>query len=88
MNRYDPFRPRDSAGPYPTYGANSPAVSVAVCESCVRFGTGLEFVPVLMRQRNHAASATRPISSTSTTASLDRAKAPSTGGDTPVTTPA
>lgn len=26
-----------------------------VCETCVHFGTGAEFVPVLMRQRDHAA---------------------------------
>ena len=26
-----------------------------VCETCVHFGTGAEFVPVLTRQRDHAA---------------------------------
>jgi Phage integrase family len=46
---------RDLGNGYCTRPAKLACAFEAVCETCVHFDTGLEFVPVLMRQRNHAA---------------------------------
>lgn len=46
---------RDLGNGYCTRPAKLACAFETVCESCVHFDTGLEFVPVLMRQRNHAA---------------------------------
>jgi hypothetical protein len=40
---------------YCTRPASVACAFETVCETCVHFATGLEFVPVLIRQRNHAA---------------------------------
>lgn len=46
---------RDLGNGYCTRPAKLACAFETVCETCVHFDTGLEFVPVLMRQRNHAA---------------------------------
>jgi integrase len=46
---------RDLGNGYCTRPASLACAFETVCETCVHFATGLEFVPVLLRQRNHAA---------------------------------
>ena len=46
---------RDLGNGYCTRPAQLDCAFETVCETCVHFATGLEFVPVLIRQRNHAA---------------------------------
>lgn len=46
---------RDLGNGYCTRPANLACAFETVCETCVHFATGPEFVPVLVRQRNHAA---------------------------------
>lgn len=46
---------RDLGNGYCTRPASLACAFETVCETCVHFATGLEFVPVLIRQRNHAA---------------------------------
>jgi integrase len=46
---------RDLGNGYCTRPAKLACAFETVCETCVHFDTGLEFVPVLLRQRNHAA---------------------------------
>lgn len=46
---------RDLGNGYCTRPATLACAFETVCETCVHFDTGLEFVPVLTRQRNHAA---------------------------------
>lgn len=47
---------RDLGNGYCTRPANLACAFEAMCETCVHFATGPEFVPVLVRQRNHAAA--------------------------------
>jgi hypothetical protein len=46
---------RDLGNGYCTRPAKLACAFETVCETCVHFATGLEFQPVLLRQRNHAA---------------------------------
>ena len=46
---------RDLGNGYCNRPATLDCAFETVCENCVHFSTGLEFVPVLIRQRNHAA---------------------------------
>ena len=45
---------------YCTRPAELDCVFESICETCVHFATGLEFQPVLLRQRDHAVEHDQP----------------------------